>query len=198
MPRLVLALYALYVLLAFGWRTWLQVRRTGSSGFKGISRAGGIESLGGILLVVSLGLGVLAPLAALGGQAPPLLDSRALAAAGLALYAAGLAITLVAQVQMGASWRIGVDPTERTGLITHGLYRLARNPIYTGMCAVAVGLALLVPNGFALLALATLVVGLEVQVRLLEEPHLIGKHGEAYSSWAARTGRFFPALGRLR
>jgi protein-S-isoprenylcysteine O-methyltransferase Ste14 len=75
---------------------------------------------------------------------------------------------------------------------------LLRNPIYTGMCGVALGLALLLPNLPALLALALLGAGLEVQVRLVEEPYLMRKQGEAYSSWAARTGRFFPAVGRLR
>ncbi len=199
MPRLVLALYALYLLLAFGWRTWLQIRRTGSSGFVGISRSGGDAArLGGALLVVSLLLGVLSPLAALAGWAAPLVGSSALVGAGLAFYTVGLAITLAAQLQMGASWRIGVDPAETTGLVTRGLFGWVRNPIFTGMSAVALGLALLLPNWPALLAVAALGVGLEIQVRLVEEPYLIRTHGDAYLTWARRAGRFIPGAGRLR
>jgi hypothetical protein len=37
MAACALALFALYLALAFGARTFLQLRRTGSSGFKGIS-----------------------------------------------------------------------------------------------------------------------------------------------------------------
>lgn len=198
MPRTALALYALYLSLAFGWRTWLQLRSTGSTGFVGLSRAGARERLGGLLLVASLALGLLAPLAALGGWAAPLFASRALAPAGVALYALGLAITLAAQLQMGVSWRIGVDPAARTALVTSGLFARVRNPIFTGMSAVALGLALLVPNALGLLAVPALAAGLELQVRFVEEPYLIRQHGEAYLGWARRAGRFLPGIGRLR
>jgi protein-S-isoprenylcysteine O-methyltransferase Ste14 len=65
------------------------------------------------------------------------------------------------------------------------------------MIAVALGLLLLVPNVFALLAVLALVVGVEIQVRLVEEPYLVKQHGDAYLSWARRTGRFVPGLGLL-
>ena len=50
---------------------------------------------------------------------------------------------------MGASWRIGVDPEERTDLVRHRLYRSVRNPIFTGMVLFAAGQALLVPDAMA-------------------------------------------------
>jgi protein-S-isoprenylcysteine O-methyltransferase Ste14 len=196
MPRLALTLYALYLALAFGWRSWRQLRATGSTGFVGISRTGALERLGGALLVVSLALGLASPLVALLRGIPPAPPARA--ALGVVLYAAGLALTLAAQLQMGASWRIGVDPSERTQLVTSGPFSFARNPIFTGMIAVAIGLALLVPNPWALLAVLSLVVGTEVQVRLVEEPYLMRTHGEPYRAWAEQTGRFLPGVGRLR
>ncbi len=196
MPRLALALYGLYLALAFGWRTWRQLRTTGRTGFVGLSRAGALERLGGALLVVSLVLGLASPLAALNGGAPQL--RTAAAALGIALYGTGLALTLAAQLRMGASWRIGVDVTERTQLVTNGPFAFARNPIFTGMIAVALGLALLVPNAWALCAVIALFVGIELQVRLVEEPYLLGTHGAPYREWAQRTGRFLPGLGRLR
>ena len=195
MPRLALALYALYLALAFGWRTWLQLRRTGSSGFVGISRAGVLERLGGALLIVSIVLGLLSPLAELTGSLALLMPARPVL--GALLYASGLALTLAAQLQMGVSWRIGVDPSEKTGLVTGGPFAFARNPIFSGMIAVALGLALLVPNALALLAVAALVAGVEIQVRLVEEPYLVKQHGDAYLFWARRTGRFAPGFGRL-
>lgn len=198
MPRLALGLFALYFALAFGWRTWLQLRRTGSSGFVGLPRASALQRLGGALLVVSIALAALAPIAAIAGWpgAQPLAAPRPFA--GISLYAAGLALTLWAQLRMGASWRIGVNPAERTALVTGGPFAFARNPIFTGMLAVALGLALLLPNVPSLLAALALVIGLELQVRLVEEPYLIAQHGDAYLGWARRVGRFLPALGRLR
>lgn len=66
------------------------------------------------------------------------------------LAAAGVTGTLGAQLTMGDSWRVGVDPTERTGLITQGPFALARNPIFTMMLLTATGLTAMVPNFLAL------------------------------------------------
>ncbi|MCM0674466.1 hypothetical protein NCC78_07160 [Micromonospora phytophila] len=60
---------------------------------------------------------------------------------------------------MGTSWRIGVDPSERTELVTDGAFALARNPIFTAMAASTLGLTLMVPNAVALAALLVLVLG---------------------------------------
>jgi protein-S-isoprenylcysteine O-methyltransferase Ste14 len=116
---------------------------------------------------------------------------------GTLLAALGIAGTLHAQLAMGSSWRVGVDPSERTALRTEGPFRLVRNPIFSWMMLAAAGLALLVPNLASLGALAALVTAIELQVRLVEEPYLLRTHGEAYASWAQRTGRFVPGLGRL-
>ncbi len=196
MPRLALACYALYLALAFGWRTWRQLRTTGSSGLVGFARAGALERLVGALLIASIALGIASPFAALRGSVPQIPAVEA--ALGIILYAAGLALTLAAQLRMGASWRIGVDPAERTQLVTSGPFAFARNPIFSGMVAIAIGLALLVPNLWALLAVLALVAGVELQVRLVEEPYLLRTHGEPYRAWAQRVGRFLPGIGRLR
>lgn len=41
-------------------------------------------------------------------------------------------------------------------------------------------------------------IGIGVQVRLVEEPYLRRTHGVAYTDYAARVGRFLPRLGRLQ
>jgi hypothetical protein len=82
-----------------------------------------------------------------GGAGPHLLHRQpadpwvpALAAAGLVIAFAGVVLTLAAQRQTGASWRIGVDAGERTVLVIGGLFAHLRNPIFTGMLAVTAGL----------------------------------------------------------
>ena len=96
------------------------------------------------------------------------------------------------------SWRATVDPTERPALVTRGIYAIARNPVYTAIIVMALGLTLLVPNGIALTGLAMIITGRQPQVRLIEEPYLHHIHGPAYHDYAARVGRFLPGIGRLR
>jgi protein-S-isoprenylcysteine O-methyltransferase Ste14 len=55
----------------------------------------------------------------------------------------------------------------------------------------------MVPNVVAFAGFGALVLALEIQVRLVEEPYLLRAHGTAYASYAARTGRFAPGIGRL-
>lgn len=65
------------------------------------------------------------------------------------------------------------------------------------MLVATVGLALVVPNVVAALALAVLLIALELQVRWVEEPYLARAHGPSCRAYAARTGRFVPGCGRL-
>jgi protein-S-isoprenylcysteine O-methyltransferase Ste14 len=109
----------------------------------------------------------------------------------------GIVATVAAQLAMGASWRIGVDPAERTSLVTSGPFALVRNPIFTATLVTFLGLTPAVPSLLSIIGLIVLVVGVELQVRRVEEPHLLDVHGAAYVQFAARTGRFLPGLGRL-
>ena len=57
---------------------------------------------------------------------------------------------------------------------------------------------MLVPNYFSVAAFLALLVGLEMQVRWVEEPYLERVHGARYRSYARIAGRFLPGIGRLR
>ncbi|MGH9837309.1 MAG: hypothetical protein ACREEM_00820 [Blastocatellia bacterium] len=52
---------------------------------------------------------------------------------GVALLLASLIWILIAQKQMGESWRIGIDREQKTALVNRGVFRLSRNPIFLGM-----------------------------------------------------------------
>jgi protein-S-isoprenylcysteine O-methyltransferase Ste14 len=195
-----LALYGAWLVLAFGVRTVLQVRRTGSTGFKGVGPdAGALEWIAGALFVVALAIGVAAPLLALLDLVEPVepLDGVVVHVIGVALAVAGIVATFVAQAAMGDAWRIGVEPEERTNLVTDGPFALVRNPIFSAMIPTALGLALMVPSAVAALGVAALMVALELQVRLVEEPYLVRAHGASYAEYASRVGRFVPGIGLL-
>lgn len=201
MPGLALALFVAYLIVAFGWRTWHQFRLTGSTGFHGISGTPATPQWwGGALFVAALAGGELAPLLQLTGVLGPVgaLDRDAVAAVGIIAASVRIALTVPAQMAMGAAWRIGVDAGERTTLVTDGLFRMVRNPVFTAMILTAVGLALMSPNVVALLAAVVLVAAIELQIRAAEEPYLRQVHGDAYRRYASRVGRLVPLVGRDR
>ncbi|HEY8083479.1 MAG TPA: isoprenylcysteine carboxylmethyltransferase family protein [Solirubrobacterales bacterium] len=200
MPTLALILYAVYLALTVGLRILIQVRRTGSTGFHGLGgRPGSVEWVAGVGFTVALLVGAAAPLLDLLDVVEPIgaLDIAALHAVGLVLAVAGIVATFYAQVAMGASWRVGVDPEEQTDLVTSGPFALVRNPIFAAMLPTALGLTLLVPSWVAFVGLVGLASALELQVRVVEEPYLLHRHREVYATYAARVGRFVPGVGRL-
>ena len=194
-----LALFGVYLLIAFGLRTWLQVRATGDTGFRGISgRPGSPEWWAGVLFVVALVAGLMGPVTGLLGlEAMAFLNTAALAWSGLVLTVIGIGLTFATQVGMGTNWRIGVAQDDHTNLVTDGAFAYVRNPIFTAMALTGLGLVLMVPNTVAIGGLVMLVVALELQVRVVEEPYLRREHGPAYEAYASTTGRFLPGLGRL-
>ena len=149
------------------------------------------QELGALLL------GVLAPMADLTGLLPLVSRLAGLRWAGAVAAVVGIVARTAAQLDMGTSWRAGVDSAERTELVTTGLFRQTRNPIYAYAVLFYGGLAMMVPNLLAFTALAFQLAGIELQVRLVEEPYLLAIHGQTYQSYAARVGRFLPGIGRL-
>jgi protein-S-isoprenylcysteine O-methyltransferase Ste14 len=201
MPGTALALWVVFGVVALGGRILLQLLRTGSTGISGIGgRPGSVEWLGGVLFVCALAAGVIGARLELTDTVNPIdaLDEQWVHVAGITLYSLGLIGCVAAQLAMGAAWRIGVDESEHTDLVTGGPFAIVRNPIYSGMIPLVAGLTLLAPNPVTIAAFAALVAALEIQVRLVEEPHLVRAHGAAYLEYASRVGRFVPRLGLLR
>jgi protein-S-isoprenylcysteine O-methyltransferase Ste14 len=196
-----LVLYAVSLTLTFGVRIAVQLHRTGSTGVHGLAPgAGPVEWIAGGLFIAGLAMGAAAPALALLDALEPIeaLDGAVGTTIGLVLAVVGVVLTFGAQLAMGDAWRIGVDPGERTELVTDGPFRLVRNPIYSAMLLTIFGLVLMVPNGLAVAAIVSLFIGLELQVRLVEEPYLLDVHGDAYARYSAQVGRFVPGLGMIR
>ena len=198
MAVLDLVLVGVWVVLVSFVRGAIQYRRTGSSPVRLRDRPGSPQWWARLVSTVGVALAIAAPLAELAGVTPfAPLDQPQLRWSGVVLVVMGMLITIGSQVAMGGSWRADVDPDARTELVTTGPFRLVRNPVFSGSAITVVGLALVVPNFVSLLMLVAFVAGLEIQVRLVEEPYLLPVHGDAYRLYAARTGRFVPGIGRL-
>jgi protein-S-isoprenylcysteine O-methyltransferase Ste14 len=197
-----LAIWMLVALgvLTFGVRIAIQLRQTGKTGLIGLREGAGAADWGsGVLFIGGMAMGVASPVLVLNDALDPIsaLDVDGLHAIGIALAAAGGLAVFAAQLGMGESWRIGVRDEERTDLVTRGWFAVCRNPIYTSMIIGWSGLALMVPTWLGIAAAAVIAIGLEIQVRLVEEPYLIRTHGEEYGAYASQVGRFLPGVGRF-
>jgi protein-S-isoprenylcysteine O-methyltransferase Ste14 len=198
MAATALALYIAFGVLALGWRCWMQWSRTGSTGYRGLSRRlGPLGLAGGISFVVAMVGGLAAPLLQVLRVVSPLriLNHGWISGAGLALATCGLGATLYAQLDMGESWRVGVDTTETTALVRTGTFGLVRNPIFTAMVVFTLGETLLAPNPVAIAVFVIFVAAVEISVRSVEEPYLRRIHGDDYRDYTASVGRFVPGLG---
>jgi len=201
MPIFALALFGVFAALGFGWRSWEQRRRTGSTGFRGVSgRLGSAEWFAGSGFVAAPAVAVLASILQLLDVAAPVavLHSPWIQIGGIVVAIVGIFATVYAQLDMGDSWRIGVDPGETTTLVRTGVFGWVRNPIFIAMITFGFGIALVTPNLVALAGFLLLVATIELQVRIVEEPHLLTVHGDDYRSYLTNVGRFMPGVGVSR
>ena len=113
---------------------------------------------------------------------------------GVLLYLAGIIRFVVTGKGTPAAWFarqwgfiIGEEPTN---LVSNGIYRRTRNPLYLGVVSVVLGQAIL--TGTIVLFLYTIVLWFAFHgvVVLLEEPHLRKKYGEAYAQYTNSTPRW--------
>jgi len=199
MPELALILCSSWALLLFVARSIIQWRKTGSTGFNGFSgRVGSPEWFAGVCMTAGLLLTPLAPISTLldWPVGDLLFGSTGLHVFGAVLTTIGILGSLAAQFSMGDSWRIGVDPSESTTLITNGIYAWVRNPIFSFIGLSMIGLSLVVPNILSLTAIVLTWLGIEMQVRYVEEPYLEAHHGESYQRYVALVCRFVPRAGK--
>ena len=191
----------IFVAVSFGWRAWFHQRHFGHTGvvlfqsgrWQQHLRDSALLLLSGVLAVQAVALaldaGALSGLAA--GPVPP---SRGWLTFGGGLIIAGLALIVTAQLEMGVSWRVGVDEAARPGLVTQGLYRFSRNPIYAAMFVSLAGFACWLPTWPTFVVLALGAIAVRRQVRD-EERYLRRAYGDVYATYASRVGRFVPGVG---
>lgn len=118
------------------------------------------------------------------------LESPLSAIIGVILLAVAFVWTVLAQIQMGNSLRIGIDEENKTALVQTGIFGVSRNPIFLGLVVALIGLFLITPNALTLVALALSVALIGVQVRL-EEAFLTSVHGDAYRAYCQKVRRWF-------
>jgi protein-S-isoprenylcysteine O-methyltransferase Ste14 len=113
---------------------------------------------------------------------------------GALLLAFGLYLFYRSHADLGTNWSITLEIRERHTLVTDGIYRTIRHPMYLSLLVYGLGQALAVPNWvagpsylFAMSVLFALRVGAEE--RMMRE-----EFGARYDVYAARTKRLVPRV----
>lgn len=115
---------------------------------------------------------------------------------GAMICLAGIGLISYSQFAMGVSWRMGVDESETTALVTAGIYRFVRNPIYTGVAIFQLGMTVMLPQSATIAFVLLGLLSIDLHVRYVEEPYLIKIHGERYVRYRKSTGAYWPKLFR--
>ncbi|HEV2159961.1 protein-S-isoprenylcysteine O-methyltransferase [Bradyrhizobium sp.] len=149
------------------------------------------------LLLISLsGLGLI-PLVYVATGMPRFADHSfypSLAWLGSFLAIAALGVFHLTHRALGRNWSVSLDVRENHELVTEGIYRRVRHPMYSAFWLWAIAQALLLPNwiaGFAgLVGFGILFFGRVAR----EERMMLQTFGDSYREYMARTGRVFPRV----
>ena len=114
--------------------------------------------------------------------------------AGVLCFVVGLWLFYRSHADLGANWSITLEVREQHRLITHGVYRRIRHPMYIALLLYSVGQTLVLPNWVAgpsyLVAFAILFV---FRVHA-EERMMLEQFGDEYAAYMARTQRLVPRV----
>jgi len=110
---------------------------------------------------------------------------------GVLIAVAAFGATLVCWKRMGKSWRMGIDPGEKTQLVFTGPYAYVRHPIYALSSLLMLASMLAVPTSAMLIIGVIHLIFLQWEARR-EERYLVGAHGDDYAQYLRRVGRFVP------
>ena len=184
-----------YIIAAFFWRSYAVWKKTGVNPvvFKGSDSAHDFvgQLFKALFAVIVAVVVVYAFIPSAYQHVMPIqsLEGTWVRSTGFTLLLVSLMWTVVAQAQMGNSWRIGIDTEHMTELVQTGVFRLSRNPIFVGMIVTLLGLFLMIPNVGTLITLLVGIILIGIQVRL-EEEYLTRLHGHEYLEYRRRVRRW--------
>lgn len=112
---------------------------------------------------------------------------------GLSLFVGGMTIAFVALFTLKMSYSSSLVIRVDHRLVTHGLYRRVRHPLYLGVLVAISGAPVYASSWLGGLVLAGLVPLILMRIRM-EEALLVEHFGDAYREYRARTRKLIPFL----
>jgi len=112
---------------------------------------------------------------------------------GLALAVIGFTILLIAQITLRRSYSSTLVIREDHQLVTHGIYRFTRHPIYLGNIIFCIGVPVFTSSLYGLLILSALIPIFLNRIRM-EERLLTEEFGDAYRTYKEETSKLIPFI----
>lgn len=109
---------------------------------------------------------------------------------GAVIGALGAAVFVTSVVTMRDSWRVGVSKTDKTELVTDGIYQISRNPAFLGFDLVYIGILLMFFNPWLLAASAFAMLMFHLQIVNVEEDFLLETFGQEYLAYKKKVNRY--------
>ena len=114
---------------------------------------------------------------------------------GAIISVGGTVIFIVAVWTMRDSWRAGVSKTDKTELITNGIYHISRNPAFLGFDLLYIGTLLMFFNWILCFLTVFAVTMYHLQIVNVEEDFLLATFGNEYLQYKKKVCRY---IGRRR
>lgn len=115
-------------------------------------------------------------------------------AAGTVLLIAGLWLFYRAHADLGTNWSITLEVRQQHTLVTQGVYRRIRHPMYLAFFIYAAGQALVVPNWLVGPAYGVAMILIFACRLRPEEQMMLEEFGDEYRVYQARTKRLIPGV----
>ena len=110
---------------------------------------------------------------------------------GIIIAIIGDIVFVISVWTMKDSWRAGVSPTDKTELVTTGIYQISRNPAFLGFDLVYIGVCLMFFNWVLLFVSVFAMLMFHLQIVNVEEEFLLDSFGEEYISYKKKVNRYF-------
>lgn len=114
--------------------------------------------------------------------------------AGALCMALGLWLFHRSHADLGTNWSITLELREKHQLVTRGVYRRIRHPMYAGLLLISFGQALALPNWIAGPSYAGAMLLLFVFRVGPEERMMLEAFGADYETYRSRTERIIPGV----
>lgn len=109
---------------------------------------------------------------------------------GVILGFLGVLVFLLAVYTMKDSWRAGISASDKTKLVSNGIYKISRNPAFLGFDLAYIGLLIINFNWLLFIATVFSIIMLHLQI-LQEEEYLNNEFGDEYFNYKKRVCRYF-------
>ena len=109
---------------------------------------------------------------------------------GLIIILLGIVLLILAFIAIKDNFLIGSNPNTNTSLVTSGIYKISRNPVFLGFDLLYIGLLFVFPNPINLIFTIILVWLFDSLINI-EEGYLVSIYKDDYINYKSKVKKYF-------